>query len=59
MMEISRGGFILFDVYMAVVMAAALAIYITLAAAHRLKGANVVATAICLNLTAAGLQASS
>jgi hypothetical protein len=58
-MEIFNGGFILFDVYVAMAMAAALAIYAALAAAHRLKGAGVVATAICLNLTAAGVQASS
>ena len=52
-MEFFNGGFILFDVYMAVAMAAALA------ATHRLKGACVVAIAICLNLAAAGVQASS
>jgi hypothetical protein len=58
-MEFFNGGFILFDIYMAVAMAAALAIYAALAATHRLKGARVVATAICLNLAAAGVQASS
>jgi hypothetical protein len=57
--EISNSGFILFVVYEAVAMAATLVIYLALAAAHRLKGASVVALAICLNLAAAGVQASS
>ena len=39
-------------------MAGALAIYSFLAATHRLRGAGVVATAISLNLAAAGVQAS-
>jgi Family of unknown function (DUF6962) len=58
LMEILNSGFILFDIYLAVAMAAALAIYAAQAATHRLKGAIVVAAAICLNLTAAGVQAS-
>jgi hypothetical protein len=52
------GGFGLFVVYEALVMVSALAIYLRLAATHRLKGAGVIAAAIVLNLLAAGLQAS-
>jgi hypothetical protein len=57
--ELLDGGFIIFLVYEGAVMASALAIYSFLAATHRLRGAGVVATAISLNLAAAGVQASS
>ena len=57
--ELFTGGFVIFVVYEAAVMAAAMAIYASLAATRRLKGAGVVAAAICLNLAAAGVQASS
>src|ERR1035437_9129485 len=57
--EFLNGGFIIFVVYEAAAMAGALAIYSFLAATHRLNGAGVVATAISLNLAAAGVQASS
>jgi hypothetical protein len=46
--ELFNGGFIVFVVYEAVVMASALAIYSFLATTHRLKGAGVVAAAIIL-----------
>jgi hypothetical protein len=52
------GGFVLFIVYEAVVMLAALAIYLTLARRRRLAGAGAVAVAIVLSLVAAALQAS-
>jgi Family of unknown function (DUF6962) len=57
--EFLKGEFIIFVVYEALAMGIALAIYCFLAATHRLKGAWIVATAIILNLTAAGVQASS
>lgn len=52
------GPFFVFVVYEAAAMVSALAIYLFLAAARRLKGAGVVAAGILLNLAAAGLQAS-
>lgn len=57
--EALNGQFIIFTLYEAAAMAGALLIYSLLAAKHRLKGAGVVATAILLNLVAAGVQASS
>jgi hypothetical protein len=57
--EVLNGQFIIFTLYEAVAMASALVIYSLLFARHRLKGAGVVATAILLNLVAAGVQASS
>jgi hypothetical protein len=57
--ELLNGAFIIFLVYEGAAMAGALAIYSFLAATHRLRGAGVVATAISLNLAAAGVQASS
>jgi Family of unknown function (DUF6962) len=56
--EILNGEFIIFVVYEALAMAIALAIYCFLAATRRSKGAGIVATAIILNLAAAGVQAS-
>ena len=53
------GKFIVFIVYAATIMLSALAIYIFLAATHRLKGAAVVTLAILLNLAAAAVQASN
>lgn len=53
------GAFIVFIVYAAAVLLSALAIYIFLAASHRLKGAAIVALAILLNLVAAAVQASN
>lgn len=53
------GKFIVFIVYAATVLLSTLAIYIFLAATHRLRGAAVVALAILLNLTAAAVQASN
>lgn len=53
------GAFIVFIVYAVAVLLGALAIYIFLAASHRLKGAVVVALAILLNLAAAAVQASN
>jgi hypothetical protein len=57
--EILNGEFIIFVVYEALAMAMAFAIYCFLAATRRLKGAGIVATAIILNLAAAGVQASN
>ena len=54
-----NGEFIIFVFYEAVAMISALLIYSFLAAKHRLAGAEIVATAIFLNLVAAGVQASS
>jgi hypothetical protein len=56
--ELGNGGFIIFVIYEAAAMAIALAIYSFLAATRGLKGAGVVAAAICLNLVAAVVQAS-
>jgi len=53
------GKFIVFIVYAATIMLSGLAIYIFLAATHRLKGAAVIALAIILNLAAAAVQASN
>ena len=57
--EVLNGSFIAFIVYEALAMVSVLAIYSFLSATHRLKGAGFVATAIFLNLVAAGVQASS
>lgn len=57
--EVLNGTFIIFIIYEAAAMASALVIYSFLAATHRLPGAGVVATAVFLNLVAAGVQASS
>jgi hypothetical protein len=57
--ELFKGAFIIFVIYEAAVMAGALAVYTFLAATRRLQGAGVVATAIIINLVAAGVQASS
>jgi hypothetical protein len=57
--EILKGKFIIFVLYEAVAMTAALVIYSCLAASRRLQGAAVMATAIVLNLVAAGIQASN
>ena len=57
--QVLNGKFIIFILYEAAAMASALVIYVFLAATHRLPGAGVVATAIFLNLVAAGVQASS
>jgi hypothetical protein len=52
------GGFVVFILYEAVVMLAALAAYIRLAATPRLPGAPLMATGILLSLLAALLQAT-
>lgn len=57
--EVLNGKFIIFILYEAAAMTSAFVIYSFLAATHRLPGAGVVATAIFLNLVAAGVQASS
>jgi len=57
--EVLNGKFIIFILYEAAAMTSALVIYSFLAATHRLPGAGVMATAIFLNLVAAGVQASS
>ena len=57
--EVLIGRFIIFVLYEAAAMAGALVIYCFLATTHRLNGAGVVATAIFLNLVAAGVQAST
>ena len=56
--EVIDGVFMVFVVYEAVVMVTSLAIYIYLAKTNRVKGAGIIATAIFLNLIAAGVQAS-
>jgi hypothetical protein len=56
--ELMGGDFTLFDVYEFTVMVSALAIYLFLAVTRQLKGAGIIATAILLNLFAAGLQFS-
>jgi len=56
--ECFDGAFVIFVIYEAAAMASALAIYAFLAATQRLKGAGVMATAILLNLAAAGVQAT-
>jgi hypothetical protein len=53
------GAFFIFIVYEGVAMAAALAIYMTLAVRRRLPGAAIVAAAIGLNIVAAALQSSA
>jgi hypothetical protein len=53
------GAFIVFIAYAAAVLLSGMAIYIFLAATHRLPGAAVVALAILLNLAAAAVQASN
>ena len=57
--ELFNGEFIIFVFYEAVAMITSLVIYLFLSAKHRLEGAGIVATAIFLNLVAAGVQASS
>ena len=52
-------SFVVFVGYEALAMLSALGIYGRLAAARRLQGAGIVATAILVNLIAAGVQASS
>jgi len=56
--EILNGAFIVFVLYEAVIMATVLTVYCYLAVTHQLAGAGIVATAIFLNLIAAGVQAS-
>jgi hypothetical protein len=58
MTEYFGGAFIVFDVYVAMAMVITLAIYSFLAATNRVKGSGIVAVAILLNLTAAGVQAT-
>lgn len=57
--EIFDGAFLVFVIYEAVVMVSALAVYAFLGATRRLKGAEIVALAVFLNIAAAGIQASS
>ncbi|MDX2478728.1 MAG: hypothetical protein QNK24_00155 [Desulfuromusa sp.] len=57
--EIFSDAFIIFVFYEAVAMTVSLMIYSFLAATNRLNGAIIVATAVFLNLAAAGVQASS
>jgi hypothetical protein len=57
--QLSSGAFILFVLYEAVAMLAALVIYSLLAGSCRLPGAGLIALAILLNLVAAAVQASS
>lgn len=57
--EMLDGAFIVFVLYEAAGMAAALLVYLFLASTHRLSGAAVVAIAILLNLLASWVQASS
>ena len=57
--ELFDGAFIIFVLYEAAGMAAALLIYLILAFTHRLRGAAIIATAILLNLLASWIQASS
>ena len=52
-------SFVVFVGYEALAMLSALAIYLRLAATRQLPGAGIVATAILVNLLAAGVQASS
>jgi hypothetical protein len=57
--QLLGGRFIVFVAYEAVAMLTALAIYVALAARHRLPGAAIIAGGILLNLLAAGVQAST
>jgi len=56
--QLLSGAFLVFVVYEAVAMLAALGIYVTLAGRRRLPGAELMALAILLNIVAAGIQAS-
>jgi hypothetical protein len=56
--QLFDGPFLYFVIYEAIAMVLALAIYLRLAMARRLAGAATIALAICLNLVAAGVQAS-
>lgn len=56
--QLTTGSFLLFVVYEALAMLAALAMYLLLSARRRLDGAGLIAAAILLNMAAAGIQAS-
>jgi hypothetical protein len=56
--QLLSGAFLVFVVYEAVAMLAALGIYVSLAARRRQPGAALMALAILLNIVAAGIQAS-
>jgi len=56
--QLTTGSFLLFVVYEAVAMLAALVMYLLLSAKRRLDGAGLIAAAIVLNMAAAGIQAS-
>jgi len=56
--EIFSGAFLAFVAYEAIAMLGAFAIYVFLGVSGRLRGSGVIATAILLNLLAAGVQAS-
>jgi hypothetical protein len=56
--QVAGGAFLLFIVYEAVAMFAALGIYVSLAIHRRLPGATLIAIAILLNIAAAAVQAS-
>lgn len=57
--QLASGTFLAFIVYEALAMCLALGIYVSLAARRQLRGADLMAAAILLNIVAAGIQASS
>ncbi len=56
--QLASGTFLVFIIYEAAAMLLALCIYAYLAVRHRLDGAGLMASAIVLNIVAAGIQAS-
>ena len=56
--QLTTGSFLLFVVYEAVAMLAALVMYLLLSVKHHVDGAGLITLAIVLNMVAAGIQAS-
>jgi hypothetical protein len=57
--QLGSGAFLVFVLYEAVAMIAALVIYVSLARTHRLQGAGIVAAGIAISIVAAAVQASA
>ena len=55
--QLMNGSFLIFVVYEAIAMLAALGIYVALSLRRQLRGAGLMALAILLNIVAAGIQA--
>ncbi|UCG87671.1 MAG: hypothetical protein JSW71_03745 [Gemmatimonadota bacterium] len=58
MTQLASGTFLVFVVYEALAMLLALGIYVSLAVRRRMRGADLMAVAILLNIVAAGIQAT-